>query len=287
MVSSFFHSLPRVIKNTLFLTFSLTAVSFFLEPFLVKIFHKPLIQMIFSLNLWGIQHGCIWQLFSYLFLLPLTGNLSIGSLFYWIVQLYLLAKCGTDIVSFRGSKSFLEIYFGGGVVIALVTSLLLILFSLPLVLSGPTYAIYLLLFSWCFLFPDATILAFFFVPVRAKWLVFGYFAFQLVSSFSSGSFFSFFLLLIVLSFGYLYPVLRWEMRSPFPPLHKLESFLIHKKRALFYTFKRRGPRLHSKSQRSNDEMFIDICLDKVSKKGKKSLSLYERLRLLWIGRKRK
>ena len=288
---------PKVIKITIGMTLILTFLSLFSHNLFVQVLHFPSLQQLLSLSLWGIHHFFIWQFISYLFVQPLTSGISFGLLLHIFFQLYLLWAIGSSIVAMKGRNHFLALYFGGGFFVGLISYLTQFLVGISIPFSGATASIYILLIGWCFLCPNASLMLFMMIPMRAKWLVFGFIGVNLFLDFSNGNFFGFICLLSSLIFGYLYPLLVWEHLSPFPRLHSFEKRLIYFKQRFNHSkyFRRNHSILEEgkiydfKTGKAlmNEDQFIDQCLEKISRYGKKSLTFFERFKLYRLSKKRK
>ncbi|MEM7175519.1 MAG: hypothetical protein AAF443_06315 [Chlamydiota bacterium] len=289
-------SLPPIIRRTILVTAGVSVACLLLTYLFVHIFHIASPQQLLSLSKWGIHHGFLWQLISYLFVQHIATGISIGTVLSSLLHLYLIKWVGSAIVETRGARHFTALYFGGGLFVGLMAYFLLLFVPVPLFLAGTTYSISILLIAWTFLFPEVTVMAFFLFPIRAKWLTFGFVAFHLLTSFASGDFFSFYVNATALVYGYLYPILGWEMLSPFLRLHSIERKIIYWKRKFLYRFrsKKRSTRakatiysLQTGEEVLREDVFIDSCLDKISRRGKRSLTLRERWRLWRIAKKKR
>ena len=287
---------PKVIKLTIALTLLLTFFSLLSNALFTQVFGIPSPQQLLSLSTWGIHKFFIWQFISYLFIQPVSSGISFGLLLHVFFDLYLLWAIGSSIVQLKGKKHFLSLYFGGGLFVGIICYLAQLIFNVSIPFAGATPAIYILLISWSFLFPTASLMLFMMIPMRAKWLVFGLIGINLFLDFSNGNFFGFLITGSSLIFGYLYAVLVWEALSPFPRLHRLDQKLINLKRK-YFGFSRatsasemeEGKIYDFKTGRiiMQDEEFMDACLEKIAQHGKKSLSWRERWRLWRISKKKR
>ncbi len=124
----------------------------------------------------------IWQLATYMFL---HGNFA-----HIFFNMYALLIFGVPIEQEWGSKRFLLYYFFTG--IGAGVSIFLINFFFP----GPGYffptigasgAVFGLLLAFGFLYPNAELLLFFFVPIKAKYLVVLYGILELFLELSGGA----------------------------------------------------------------------------------------------------
>jgi membrane associated rhomboid family serine protease len=289
-------STPKVVKWTILATLIASFLSIFSNALFTRVFHIPSIEHLLSLTTWGVHRFFIWQFISYLFIQPLAaGEISLPFLLHIFFDMYLLWAIGSAIYEVRGKKHFLGLYFGGALFVGLIAYLSLFLFNSPLLFAGASGSIYILLISWAFLFPEAMIMLFLLIPVRAKWLVFGLIGINLLLDFSNGNFLSFVVTGGALFYGYFYSVLAWDSLSPFRRLHSFEKKLIHTKRRLLHRFRRsvdievQTSKIYDfKTGKAiiQDDDFMDACLDKIYRKGKSSLTIRERFRMWRISRKR-
>lgn len=123
----------------------------------------------------------IWQLGSYMFLH--------GGFFHIFLNMYALMLFGIPVEQLWGSKKFLIYYFFTGIGAGLT------IFIINLVMGGagafiPTIgasgAVFGLLLAFGILFPDVELLIFFFIPMKAKFLVILYGGIELMALLSSG-----------------------------------------------------------------------------------------------------
>jgi membrane associated rhomboid family serine protease len=288
-------STPKIVKWTILATLIVSFFSIISNTLFTEIFQISSPQYLLSLTTWGIHKFFIWQFVSYLFVQPLAvGGISFSFLLHLFFDMYLLWAIGSAIYEARGKKHFLGLYFGGALFVGIIAYLSLFLVHSPLPFSGGTSSIYILLIAWAFLFPEAMIMLFLLIPMRAKWLVFGLIGVNLLLDFSNGNFLSFVVTGGALLYGYFYSILAWDSLSPFSSLHRLEKKIIYTKRRLFHHFRRpvdievQTSKVYDfKTGKAiiQDDTFMDACLDKISKKGKGSLTLYERYRMWRISRK--
>ncbi len=287
---------PKIVKWTILATLIVTFLSIISNALFTQVFHIPSPQYLLSLTTWGIHKFFIWQFISYLFIQPISaGGISMPLILHILFDIYLLWAIGSAIVQARGEKHFLGLYFGGALFVGLIAYASLFFFGSFLPFAGATTSIYILLIGWAFLFPEANIMLFLLIPVRAKWLVFGLIGINLFLDFSNGSFLSFFVTMGAMLYGYFYSVLVWESLSPFPRLHEVEKKMIYAKRKWAHRFRRtpdvevQGSKVYDfKTGKAiiPDEEFIDACLEKISRKGKGALSIRERYRLWRISQKK-
>lgn len=129
------------------------------------------------------EKGYIWQVFSYMFLHSTEG---FAHLFF---NMYALLIFGFPIEQAWGSKRFLGYYLYCGVVAGIC------IFAINFISQGIGYhiptigasgAVFGLLLAFGMLYPDAEILLFFFLPIKAKYLVVLYGGLELYMEFSGG-----------------------------------------------------------------------------------------------------
>ncbi|HOJ02473.1 MAG TPA: rhomboid family intramembrane serine protease [Bacteroidota bacterium] len=105
----------------------------------------------------------IWQLVTYMFLHGGLGHIFMNMLMLWMF--------GMEVENLWGSKKFLIFYFVSGIAAGLAN-----LFIAPIFTStGPTVGasggVYGVLVAFAMMFPNRYIFLYFFVPVRAKYLI--------------------------------------------------------------------------------------------------------------------
>jgi membrane associated rhomboid family serine protease len=132
----------------------------------------PVIR-VFALSLYGLRHGMLWQLVTYMFLH--------GGLWHLVGNMFGLFFFGRELEMHLGSRRFLLLYFGCGVLGALGWLLLgsLGLYTLDIPMIGASGAVFGIVGAYAALFPyrQVTLLLFFVIPVtmtaRTMALVFG------------------------------------------------------------------------------------------------------------------
>ena len=275
-----------VIKLIIVFTLIATFSALSLELLFDRVLKIPTPYAVLSLNRWGIDKFFIWQPLSYLFVEPLSISITFVSLLHTFFNFYVLWTFGGSVLDLKGKKHFLSLYLGGGLFCGLT------LFSLGCLISpssfelaGARAAIYALLVGWIFLFPSSRVSLFITAPLPGRWVVLGVIGADLFLDFFQGKFFDCLVPCSSLLFGYLYSLLAWELMSPFPSLHRFDRAFIKLKRKCMQLFTRnnraRGKIYDFKTGDAvtQEENFVDVCLDKISQKGKKSLSWYERWKL--------
>lgn len=110
-----------------------------------------------------LEKGHIWRIFTFI-IQPPTGDY-----FFVIFALYLYYMIGRTLEYNWGSFRF-NLYFFSGVILHVLVCLVIYLVS-GINLSYGTYYLNLsLFFVYLAMFPDATFLLFFIIPIKAKWL---------------------------------------------------------------------------------------------------------------------
>jgi len=128
-----------------------------------------------------VTKGYVWQLVTYMFLH--------GNFWHIFLNMYALMIFGIPIEQEWGSRRFLQYYFFTGVGAGIT------IFTINMIIGGgnqfvPTIgasgAVFGLLLAFGILYPDAVILIFFVIPMKAKYLVILYGALEFYSLISSG-----------------------------------------------------------------------------------------------------
>lgn len=191
----------------------------------------------------------LWQLVTYMFLH--------GGFFHILFNLFALWMFGRELESIWGQREFLKFYFLCGIGAGILTVLLSWNSSIPTI--GASGAIFGVLLAYGLTFPDRQVYLYFFIPIRAKYLVWIFAGIELFSSFSyTSDGIGHFAHLGGMLFGFLY------LRGG--------KFLTRLKRSDRPRFRV----IETKPRRPGLEEEVDRILDKVSKQGVKSLTPEER-----------
>jgi membrane associated rhomboid family serine protease len=159
-----FRFFPPVIKNILIITVGMFVVQNFVESGIQ--FNGEPLQYYFAryLYLLPFDRGFLpWQLITYMFLH--------GGFMHLFFNMLMLSMFGMELENSWGSRKFLAMYLGAGIAAGLAN-----LFIAPLLTgSGPTIGasggVYAVLVAFAMMFPDRYVYLYFFVPVRAKYLI--------------------------------------------------------------------------------------------------------------------
>ncbi|PIS02713.1 MAG: hypothetical protein COT85_01395 [Chlamydiae bacterium CG10_big_fil_rev_8_21_14_0_10_42_34] len=242
----------------------------------------PELQMLLALSWVGIKNYYYWQVLTYAFITP--GSVSVGFFFQLGFNMYVLWMFGTSLLERTQAKLFLTLYLG-----AIILPGLSVLAIPNAVLAGSTTAVYAILVAWMMLNSGARLLLFFTIPFKAQWLVVGLIAFTLFVNISSHYWVGAISLTASILYSYLFTLIVWKQLGPFPILHPFERRFLSlfekkvkqpKQRTKIFDIKSGSPVL-------NDDQFMDAMLEKISTRGKESLSPEEKKRMKEISERKK
>lgn len=241
----------------------------------------------------GAKNFMIWQALTHIFYYPSGGAISLGFLINIFFACYMLLFIGKMIIEMRGLKHFYNLFFGSALISGITAMTILYFYPTMTLVAGASSVISALLVTWLFLFPDAQVLLFLMIPAKTKWLIPGFLAFQALQDFSEGNFLIFTTSASALFFAYVYNVVVFRVHSPYLSLHGFERFLLRIKKPqknlpTAEVFAEKSKIYDFKTGKAvvEDEAFMDACLEKISRHGKKSLTFWERIRLRKISRKK-
>lgn len=267
------YSTPLSLKILLLTTLIISLFSKILGPYL-------------ALSFSGFQHLYLWQFATYLFVHPFPSGIL-----HLIFNLYLIWIFGVSLLERVRAPLFFSLYFGSGVCAGFFALAAMYLFNLSTPFTGSSPALYALLVAWVLLNPEAHLLLFFAVPVKARNLLLILIGFNLLVDLSSANWVPLFGYIGSLLFGYFFTVISCKTRSPFSFLAPLERGLLRLVEKLehlgktnyhhtkIYDIKSGAPVL-------NDEQFMDAMLAKISLQGEESLSAEDRKRMQKISEKK-
>lgn len=117
----------------------------------------------------GLRSGCLWQLFTYLFLH--------GGLMHLAFNLMGLYFFGRPVENFLGRRNFLLIYFASGLIGGALQGILGLLFPQYFGhwVVGASAGVCGILVAFCLMEPEAQILLFFVLPVKARHMLYVFF----------------------------------------------------------------------------------------------------------------
>jgi len=139
--------------------------------------------------------------------------------------------------------------------------------------------------------PEARLLLFFALPLKARHLLLGLIGFNILIDLSRSNWVPLFAYLASVLFGYLFTLAACRIRSPFPFLMKFENWVLRLLERLshprpkgvrhtkIYDFKSGEPIL-------SDDEFMDAMLAKISLYGEDSLNPEDRKRMQEISEKK-
>jgi len=104
-----------------------------------------------------------WQLITYMFLH--------GSFFHILFNMFILWMFGMELENMWGSKKFFIFYFASGIVAGLANLFIAPMFSAPGPTIGASGGVYGVMAAFALIYPNRYIYLWFFLPVRAKYLI--------------------------------------------------------------------------------------------------------------------
>jgi membrane associated rhomboid family serine protease len=243
-------------------------VGVFLVQLLCLVARLTFFESLFALSAVQLKRGLVWQLFTYMFLHD-TGNV-----FHILINLLVLWFFGREVEYFIGPKYFTRLYFGAGLIGALLWSAFN--FNSASYLLGASAAVLGCVIAFATLFPEreVTLLLFFIIPItlKAKYLALIAIAFDIVPLLSgTGGGVAHLAHLGGAAVGYVYIKHLGYGRTP-RWLSALQSL------ARPLRSQRRGP-LDPDSALSDEEYIrqrVDPILDKIAREGIQSLTRRER-----------
>lgn len=288
------NSPPKPVLSILLTTLCFSLLTALLNPFF-SYFDLSTPHYLFSLSLSGMKSGYLWQILTFLFLQEGGGNgIHFGYLLGLFFNLAILWFIGTSLCETYGKRSFYWFYIGCGVIGGLCGLLGLALTGTDSLLSGPTPALLALLLAWAMLNPEAEILLFFLIPIKAKWLALGTVGAFLLIYLSQWDLVHFLFYLGGAFSGYLYALTVWDLESPFPWSKQVDTPIRYLGKKIQRLFVKSST--HPKSKiidiktgtvlMEEDDAFMDRMLNKIARNGVNSLSAAEKKRMKLISEKK-
>lgn len=133
-----------------------------------------------TFNLNALLHGEVWRLVTFVFV-P-----AYSSPFALLISLYFYYWIGSTLERQWGTAKFNLYYISGALLTVLGVVLASLITGNPyLTAAGTCYVNLSMFFAFAFLFPDTTVLLFFILPVKMKWLAYldgALFAFDIIKA---------------------------------------------------------------------------------------------------------
>lgn len=133
-----------------------------------------------TFNLNALLHGEVWRLVTFVFV-P-----AYSSPFALLISLYFYYWIGSTLERQWGTTKFNLYYISGALLTVLGVVLASLITGNPyLTAAGTGYVNLSMFFAFAFLFPDTTVLLFFILPVKMKWLAYldgALFAFDIIKA---------------------------------------------------------------------------------------------------------
>ena len=133
-----------------------------------------------TFNLNALLHGEVWRLVTFVFV-P-----AYSSPFALLISLYFYYWIGSTLERQWGTAKFNLYYISGALLTVLGVVLASLITGTPyLTAAGTGYVNLSMFFAFAFLFPDTTVLLFFILPVKMKWLAYldgALFAFDIIKA---------------------------------------------------------------------------------------------------------
>jgi membrane associated rhomboid family serine protease len=252
-------------------------------------------QYYLSLSKEGIQQSYLWQFFTFLFV---EGGGAYGITFGFLVGLFMnmavLWFVGGPLCEIYGNCSFYTFYFLCGLMGGCLGLIAMFFLGINGFLSGPGPCIFGLLVAWAMMNPEAELLFFFLIPIKAKWLVTGIVVGTALVCLSQVDLVHLFFYLGGAVMGYIFAVTKWDLHSPFQWMQSIDQIIRRVGNRLFSLFSRSVP---SKSKivdfktgrdvdQEDDDRFMDLMLNKIGREGEKALSRKEKQRMREISERK-
>jgi membrane associated rhomboid family serine protease len=292
-----FQKTPKPLQNLIFVTAAATILCSLLDPLFSHLFGFSFLENVLSLSLGGIKNFFIWQPLTYLFVQDSPFGLSISFLFTLFFNMYLLWVIGGYLLERLGTKSFFTLYFASGILSGIFALLLMLIFENYPILSGPSTSLLAIFMVWTMLYPENEIILFI-ASIKIKWLLLGLIGLIILTNLAHLNFLSMGFYLSSIFIGYMYGLIVWDLKGPFPfnerfdrRLKKVINYIQNKipsKAPKAANEKNKGKivDLQSGKPSMDDEMFVDAMLSKISAQGEGSLSWSERERMKKISSKK-
>ena len=242
--------------------------------------------------LFPVNHGFLpWQIFTYMFM-----HANFMHLFFNMLALWMF---GMELENLWGSKKFLFYYLMCGVGAALANLFIAPLFGNIGPTVGASGSIYGVLVAFGYIFPNRNIYLYFFIPLKAKYLILLYMAIEVFSLSNSssniahaahlgGAVVGFIYLLLTnkgMGKGYIrssksmfdkFTQKKEETGYRDPEPFKPKSDLTDIKNAVYNEYRDRDFKQESQTREKDSQETIDAILDKLSAGGYQNLTAEEK-----------
>ena len=138
---------------------------------------NPVLMSYLSFSPAAILHGQVWRLISFIFYPVSLDFLALFAFYFY----YLI---GNTLERYWGTPQF-TIFFFSGVILSEIFAFIVYFASGVSLNITATYIYFSMFFSFATLYPDMTILLFFIIPVKIKWLAYVNAAFFLINIFTT------------------------------------------------------------------------------------------------------
>lgn len=212
--------------------------------------------------IFGLSPGTVWPKIWQ----PITYMFIHGGFWHVAINMFVLWMFGSEMETIWGRQEFLKYYFLTGIGSGLIW--LLVNTGNPMVvLIGASGAVYGVLLAYGLMFPNRTVLLYFIIPVKVKWLVIFLGAVAFLSSMTSTTNISHLAHLSGMVIGYVY--LKYA----------------HHWQGLSLQFRRKVVNIKSQVEERKEQRKIMLkqemnqILDKMNQSGYRGLSDYDKERL--------
>jgi len=273
---------PDLMKRLLQLTCIITLVCVSLDSWLG-------LQRLFSLSPEFYTQGFFWQPITSLFLLP-SPSFSFGFLIDFAFSMLVFWLFGSIVMERIGKMRFMVVYFASAILSGFAALYVMHKFQIFAHTSEVMPMILALTTLWAMLDPYQEILLFFVLPLKAKWVLMVALFGTLFLSFVQQDIVSFTAYFTAFIFSYFWGLIVLGLRSPFDWMTGLDRILQKMSFGFsrFWQWNVLGPiRKKREVMHNHEDAFVDDTLEKISKSGQDSLSMYERMRLRWVSLKKR
>lgn len=125
---------------------------------------NPVLMSYLTFSPAAIMRGQVWRLITIIFYPPSTGILALLAFYFY----YLI---GNTLERYWGSAQFTIFFFSGVILSELYAFIVYFASGISLNITA-TYIYLSMFFSFAALYPDMTVLLFFIIPVKMKWLAY-------------------------------------------------------------------------------------------------------------------